>query len=100
MKFKIDCTSSWFGEDVIENYPQLKNFDFTFEEREVPNIQLIRDENGKRIKQECGTKIIRTPKIELKTLEDLMKLVHDVGFPVIVDNADGCEIEIYDGYRE
>lgn len=40
--------------------------------------------------------------IKLNTIEDLCKLIKDVGEDVVVryNEAIGCEIEIYDDYRE
>lgn len=37
------------------------------------------------------------PQIQINSFEDIMKLIQEVGAPLIIDND---SIEIYDGWRE
>ena len=51
--------------------------------------------------QQVGSYIEKHPKIEIKTLDDLINLLNSVDAPLIIAKEDeGLSIEIYDGYRE
>ena len=101
MTFKIEATSVWHDEDVIKSYPKLSDFAFRFEEEEKPRFDAIRDENGKLMHQYVGARVVKHPKIEIETLEDLINLLNSVDNPIIIAKEDdSLSIEIYDGYRE
>lgn len=101
MTFKIEATSVWHYEDVIKSYPQLSDFAFRCDEEEQPRSIIIRDDEGKPMWQQVGTRIAKHPKIEIKTLEELISLLTSVNAPLIIAKEDdGLSIEIYDGYRE
>ena len=51
--------------------------------------------------QQVGSYIEKHPKIEIRTLEELINLLNAVDTPIIIAKEDdGLSIEIYDGYRE
>ena len=101
MTFKIEATSVWHDEDVIKSYPQLSDFEFRCDEEERPRRITIRDDEGKLMWQQVGSYIAKHPKIEIKTLEDLINLLNSVDNPIIIAKEDnGLSIEIYDGCRE
>lgn len=101
MTFKIEATSVWHDEDVIKSYPQLSNFAFRCDKEEQPRFEAIRDEKGRLLIQQVGTKVVKKPKIEIESLEELVSLLSTVDHPLIIDReGDGLSIEIYDGFRE
>lgn len=101
MTFKIEATSVWHDEDVIKSYPQLSDFAFRCDEEEQPRSIAIRDDEGKLMWQKVGTRIVKHPKIEIKTLEELISLLTSVNAPLIIAKEDdSLSIEIYDGCRE
>lgn len=101
MTFKIEATSVWHDEDVIKSYPQLSDFVFRCDEEERPRRIAIRDDEGQLMWQQVGSYIKKRPKIEIKTLEELINLLNSVNAPMIIDKEDdGLSIEIYDGCRE
>ena len=101
MIFEIEATSVWQDEDVIKSYPKLSDFAFRCDEEERPRRVAIRDDEGQLMWQQVGSYIKKHPKIEIKTLEDLINLLNSVGTPIIIAKEDyGLSIEIYDGYRE
>lgn len=98
MTFKVRATSYWKDEDVIKGYPQLYDFGFKIEEKQVPKFEAIRDENGKLLRQFSGYKIKLEPTIQINTLDELLKLIQSVNSELIIDKDNW--IEIYDGCRE
>ena len=101
MTFKIEASSVWHDEDVIKSYPQLSDFAFRCDEEEQPRRIAIRDDEGKPMWQQVGTRIVKHPKIEIKTLEELINLLNSVGAPIIIAKEDdSLSIEIYDCCRE
>ena len=101
MTFKIEATSVWNDEDVIKSYPQLSDFAFRCDEKERPRRIAIRDDEGQLMWQQVEPYIEKHPKIEIKTLEELINLISSVDKPIIIAKKDdGLSIEIYDGYRE
>ena len=101
MTFKIEATSVWHDEDVIKSYPQLSDFAFRCDEEEQPRRIAIRDDEGQLMWQQVGSYIKKRPKIEIKTLEDLINLLNSVDNPIIIAKEDdSLSIEIYDGCRE
>ena len=101
MTFKIEATSVWHDEDVIKSYPKLSDFAFRCDEEEQPRRIAIRDDEGQLMWQQVGSYIKKRPKIEIKTLEDLINLLNSVDNPIIIAKEDGSlSIEIYDGFRE
>lgn len=103
MKYHIYSAHRWRGEpdELITEYPCLKNYDFGVEEISKPYASArIRDERGQFIKQ-INYKIIRVGYITIDTLEQLGELRKDVESPLIVSDGDyGPKIMIYDGYIE
>lgn len=101
MTFKIEATSVWNDEDVIKSYPKLSDFAFRCDEEEQPRRVAIRDDEGQLMWQQVGSYIKKRPKIEIKTLEDLINLLNSVDNPIIITKEDdSLSIEIYDGFRE
>ena len=101
MTFKIEATAVWHDEDVIKSYPKLSDFAFRCDEEERPRRIAIRDDEGRLMWQQVGSYIKKRPKIEIKTLEELINLLNSVNAPIIIDKEDdGLSIEIYDGCRE
>ena len=101
MTFKIEATSVWNDEDVIKSYPKLSDFAFRCDEEEQPRRIAIRDDEGQLMWQQVGSYIKKRPKIEIKTLEDLINLLNSVGNPIIIAKEDdSLSIESYDGCRE
>ena len=101
MTFKIEASSVWHDEDVIKSYPQLSDFAFRCDVEERPRRVTIRDDEGQLMWQQVGSYIKKRPKIEIKTLEDLINLLNSVDNPIIIAKEDdSLSIEIYDGYRE
>lgn len=98
MTFKVSATSYWNDEDAIKGYPQLYDFGFKIEEKQEPKFEVIRDENGKLLRQCSGYKIKLEPTIQIDTLDELMKLIQSVNRELIIGKDNW--IEIYDGYRE
>ena len=100
MTFKIEATSVWNDEDVIKSYPKLSDFAFRCDEEEQPRRIAIRDDEGQLMWQQVGSYIKKRPKIEIKTLEDLINLLNSVDNPIIITKEDdSLSIEIYDGFR-
>ena len=97
MKIKIISTYYNNIEKLVEKYPCLKDFGFEVVEYEEPLKTWTWDENGKRILQIYGKKIIREPYVTIESLERLLELRFAVDEPLIITED---EIEIYDGYRE
>ena len=54
-------------------------------------------ENGEKMWQNFGYWNDIIPQIQINSFEDIMKLIQEVGAPLIIDND---SIEIYDGWRE
>ena len=101
MTFKIEASSVWHDEDVIKSYPQLSDFAFRCDEEEQPRMVAIRDDEGQLMWQQVGSYIKKRPKIEIKTLEDLINLLNSVDNPIIIAKEDdSLSIEIYDCCRE
>ena len=101
MTFKIEATSVWHDEDVIKSYPQLSDFAFRCDAEERHRRVTIRDDEGQLMWQQVGSYIKKRPKIEIKTLEDLINLLNSVDNPIIIAKEDdSLSIEIYDGFRE
>lgn len=100
MKFKIESTANWNNtEKLLAEYPCLKDFNFTVESTPTKSLSFVRDENGKKIFfEKPGTKDI--PYVDIKDLDDLMKLHIAVGNPLIIGEGNETVIEIYDTYRE
>lgn len=106
MEYKLE-SSSYFDapEELLEEYPYLKDYSFEIKETQIPINTRIQDENGKYIIQQVGYKTLREAYIHITSLANLMKFITDVGYCVIVSTADishekNPTIEIYDGYRE
>lgn len=101
MTFKIEASSVWHDEDVIKSYPQLSDFAFRCDVEERPRRVTIRDDEGQLMWQQVGSYIEKQPKIEIKTLEELINLLNAVDTPIIIAKEDdGLSIEIYDCCRE
>ena len=104
MEFKIESSSWYKPEEILEQYPCLKDYSFRTEEIRVPKTIKLRDENGNIMTQE--TTITRiTPYVHITSLANLMKFMKDVTYPVIISDTDSYDspiptIEIYDGWRE
>ena len=101
MTFKIEASSVWHDEDVIKSYPQLSDVAFRCDDEARPRRITIRDDEGRLMWQQVGSYIKKHPKIEIKTLEELINLLNSVDNPIIIAKEDDClSIEIYDSYRE
>ena len=110
MNFFIESVN-WGAEEILEQYPVLKDFGFeeieTIRTRKIP----IKDENGKRIYQ-IGTRVDKKQRIAIDTLGQLLDLSNKVDNGLIIFPSDyyydgedyvrtaDPKIEIYDGYRE
>lgn len=104
MEFKIESSSWYKPEELLEHYPCLKDYSFRTEEIQVPRTVKFRDENGNLMTQEM-TATRKIPYVHITSLANLMKFMKDVGYPVIVSNTDSYDspihtIEIYDDWRE
>ena len=99
MKFRISSAVWYEIDSIIENYPCLLNFGFEIEKTEKPKICKIRDENGKHIEFEYGSKTEYTPYIHLEKIEDVISLSKAVKHDLIVSSEQNS-IMIYDGYIE
>lgn len=103
MKYHIYSAHRWRGEpdELITEYPCLKNYDFGIEEISKPYVSArIRDECGRFIKQ-IDCRIVRVGYVTIDTLEQLGELRKAAESPLIVDDGDyGPEIMIYDGHIE
>lgn len=101
MRFKIE-SSSYFdtNEELLEEYPCLKDFGFEIEKKVYIKTTKIRDDEGNILEQEYE-KPIFTPYIYIYGLEELRQLRNSTKHCLIIDwNDDEASIEIYDGYRE
>lgn len=78
MKYVIDATYSAGADYLIKEYPRLKDFGFEVERGKYWDRAYI----------------------TLNGLDDLAKLIHAVGHPLVVGEGLDNKIEIYDGYRE
>ena len=96
MEFNIEASAT-SNKKLIETYPCLNNFCYTEKEIKRPRIELIKDENGEKMWQNFGYWNDIIPQIQINSFEDIMKLIQEVGAPLIIDND---SIEIYDGWRE
>ena len=96
MEFTIEasCTPN---SKLLAEYPYLSNFKFYEKEETISCNYYVRDDKSRRVLKTI-TKLKKTPKICVNTLDDLMSLIKMVGTPVIIDTE--YTIEIYDGYRE
>lgn len=99
MKFKIESTNWDATEKMIEQYPCLANFGLEIEKKEEPKYCKIKDENGKPLLFEYGTKMTYTPYIDINNIDTLVEFTKAVDCCIIFDGRDAT-IEIYDGYRE
>lgn len=103
MKFQLDASSTDVHE-LLEEYPCLKDYGFIIEESEekAKRREKIRDVDGGVLWQTSEyVRTVRTPYVNIDSIEQLLKLTKDVGHCVIVDGRnDEFSIEIYDGYRE
>jgi hypothetical protein len=103
MTYKIEATSIWCAnrkdecERILKRFPCLENFGFRIEEKTIPTSFRIKDENGESIWQECGTKTIYEPYVELDTLDELNELMFELNELLVLSPG---IIEIYDTYRE
>ena len=101
MRVKIESTVWYEPEEMLERYPCLAKFGFHIDEKNVPKRMKIRDENGKLMDFEYGTKTIYTPMVDINGMQDVVDLMNAVGSPIIVNNEDKpYSLEIYDGLRE
>lgn len=102
MKFYI-CTVSFESENpeqVIQEYPVLKDYGFGIETSTVIREAFKPDERGYWQDTE-ETETIHRAYITIDTIDELMKLIGAIGYSVIVHTYDDrWELEIYDGYRE
>ena len=80
MEFNIEASAT-SNNKLIETYPCLNNFCYT----------------EKEMWQNFGYWNDIIPQIQINSFEDIMKLIQEVGAPLIIDND---SIEIYDGWRE
>lgn len=102
MKAKINSTLIWGNpEALLEEYPRLIEFNYRIETRNFPIEQRIKDENGKSMIQEIGSRTERYGCIDIFTFEQLVDLAKAVNIEIIISaDGNGPSIEIYDGYRE
>ena len=104
MEFKIEATSTWDAEPILQRYPCLSNYSFRIEETKIPKAIKFRDETNNLLTQEMMiTK--KTPYVSITTIDELMQFIKDVKYPVIVGDVDIYDnpiptIEIYDSWRE
>lgn len=105
MKFQIYSTTEDYNpQRLLKQYPVLNDYHFEIVEyeKEYVHVGYVKDEHGNRIEQH----IIRKRKITeayiiVESLEQLMKLVHDLDEYIIIgDKNETPHIEIYDDYRE
>lgn len=115
MRFKVEATTSnrvfGTGDDTIKKYPCLNDFRLETEELRKPDYGYMKDVNGKVIKFDKGIRIERIPHVRIETIEDLMRFIDAVKYPIVINNSvsmvtnglkpiDEAIIEIYDDYRE
>ncbi len=102
MLYRICATGIWSSnkdeesEELLCEYPCLKDFGWRLVEYVDVEYTRIRDENGDWISQHIPTTRHR-PYIEINSLEELQKLQAAVQNSLIFTED---EIEIYDDYRE
>lgn len=99
MKYKIYTTGNWWDEDeLLEDYPCLKNYGFEVGTESYERKRKIKDEAGVYIEQ--VDTVTRTAfYITINSLEELTRLCEELDEPIIID-CEGTAIEIYDSYRE
>ena len=103
MKFRIISSCYVFDietEQLLDEYPVLKKYGLEVIEETRTSYEDIRitDENGLPMTQKVLYPYkIKIAYVNINTIEQLMNLIKDVEYPVIVTED---EIEIYDGYRE
>lgn len=108
MRVKVEATTSWFsnGDEIIENYPFLKDPRFKLERVTTGKKREFFDsKSGKWSFRDESTLYITID--ELKDFQYFVKMVKKTNENayngqtiLMVDDAGSWELEIYDGYRE
>lgn len=95
------CSTHNPVEDLLDEYPELKDFGFVLEDVKKTRKIPINDENGEIIMQEVE-RIVHEAFIFIDSIDDLAKLHKAVSVELIfyTDRNDLCCIELYDGCRE
>lgn len=101
MRFEIESSCYYdTNDELLEEYPCLKDYGFEVEKKVYVKTTKIRDDEGNILEQEYE-KPVYTPYIYIYGLEELKNLTKSVHAPLIVSWVDDHgTIEIYDGYRE
>lgn len=108
MRVKVDATTSWLdnGDEVLENYPFLK--DERFEMERVPTGHKGKFFDAKKetwyFRDECEIYITIDKLEDFQYLVEMVKKTNRNAYNgqtiLMVDDDGNWELEIYDGYRE
>lgn len=106
MEFTLEASGTPNNE-LLKKYPHLCEFGYFIGEKSIPRHELIKDENDTLVWQQVGNRILKTPKVIIHDLNDLIDLMRKTEQPVIlsidkIEDPDCADftIELYDGYRE
>lgn len=108
MRVKVDATTSWFdnGDEVVENYPFLKDERFKMERVPTGHKREFFDAKKETwyFRDECEIYITIDKLEDFQYLVEMVKKTNRNAYNgqtiLMVDDDGNWELEIYDGYRE
>lgn len=108
MRVKVEATASWFnnGDEIIENYPFLKDTRFKLERVATGKKREFFDfKSGKWRFRDESTLYVTIDKLEdFQYFVEMVKKTNGNAYDgqtiLRVDDGNNWKLEIYDGYRE
>lgn len=108
MRVKVDATTSWFdnGDEVLENYPFLKDERFKMERVPTGHKREFFDakKGTWRFRDECEIYVTIDKLEDFQYFVEMVKKTNENAYDgqtiLMVDDSGNWNIEIYDGYRE
>lgn len=106
MEFTL-LASATPNNELLKKYPCLYAFGYFIGGKSIPRYEPMRNENGAPMWQYLGARNVKTPKVIINDLDDLISLMRMTEQPVILNidkiedpNCTDFSVELYDGYRE